>query len=115
MTKAEIKYVLEACNEKLDVLTPLLNIRYITITKLEHKVCQVNEWRFYFDSSNEVLLCYPVDEYFGDVSKLSEDDYDTYDGKNYIYLKDSDGNKLVDCYDFETIAIIAPEVTKEVL
>ena len=113
MTTEEIEYIFNEIGESTDIITPLLGVQYLTFSKLETRTPEIENWRFNFDTTNEVVWCYPVREYKGDVSKLEEDTYDIYNDKYYKYLLNENGEKLADCFDFETLVIIAPKPVKE--
>ena len=109
MTKTEVKYIIETLyGENVDIVTPLLSIESIIITKFEYKLPNINRLRFKFDTSNEILECYTVRPYSGEVKSnwVLHKDYDEYNGKIYRYLTDPEsGEPCIDYYDFEGIVI----------
>lgn len=110
MTKEQIKYIVEdVLEDNLDRVTPLLSARYITLTKFENKYINVNSLRVKFDTTNEVLECYYVEKYTGEIpaSWVVGKNYDTINGVNYKYLMDRDENPIIDYYDFSAVMLFA--------
>lgn len=111
MTKAEVKYTIETIyGENVKIITPLLSIESIIISKFEYKLPNINRNRFKFDTDNEILECYTVKPYNGIIpsSWVLNKDYDEYNGKYYRYLTDDkSGEPLVDYYSFDGIVSIS--------
>lgn len=110
MTKAEIKFIIETTlGEALDVVTPLLSVKRLKISKLEDKLPKINRMRFKFDTTNELLECYVCRKYDGEINpnwKLGKH-YDIYDGVTYKYLfNDETMEPYIDIFDFSDIVMI---------
>lgn len=110
MTKEEIKFVInETMGEALDMTTPLLSIKNIKISKLEDKRPKINNIRFKFDMTNELLKCYVCRKYEGDIPSNWEINkhYDIYNNITYKYLfNETTMEPYVDVYDFASIVMI---------
>jgi len=113
MTKNDIQYIIgDTLGEALDTVTPLLSVRYITISKLENRFIGIDSLRFKFDMTNEILICYSCHKYLGTIPDtwVLGQQYDTYDGVNYKYMFDEDTlEPYADVYDFSNIVNICPE------
>ena len=110
MTKEEIKFVInETMGEALDMITPLLSIKNIKMSKLENRRPKINNIRFKFDMTNELLKCYICRKYEGDIPSNWEINkhYDIYNGITYKYLfNEITMEPYVDVYDFASIVMI---------
>ena len=103
MTKNDITLICSKLGIATDQITPLTQVSYICLSKLETKLPDPSTRRFKFDMDNEVLVCYickqvkfPVADGMGDV----------YQDTNYAYLTDNNGELLEDVYDFSNIMSI---------
>lgn len=110
MTKEMIKYVIETTmGEPLDMVTPLLSVKSIKISKLENKYPKINHSRFEFDMTNELLKCYICRKYDGNIPSnwVLHKNYDIYNGVTYKYLfNEKTMEPYVDVYDFSSIVMV---------
>lgn len=110
MTGAEVKYTLDLTGEQVNAISPMLSLSYIIIDKLEKRDIDISKNRYKFDTENELLYCYKVREYSGDIpSEWTEGkQYDIYNNVIYKYLFDLDSlESYVDIFDFSNMKIIA--------
>ena len=99
MTANEIKYILNKANETSALngeFTELPNIRYFVIDKLEVKIPSKDSWRYLFDFENSLLYIYSI--------KIENGEYK--------FVKDANGENLLDVYDFSSIIMISPYSVK---
>ena len=104
MTKNDISLICNKLGIAMNQITPLTQINYICLSKLETKFPNISTRRFKFDMDNEVLVCYICKECDYTIDDNTKGD--TYQDKNYVYLTSNDGEVLEDVYDFSNIMSI---------
>ena len=109
MTKAQVKYIIEnICNDECDKVTPLLGNNKIVMNNNTILLTDLYNYRYKFDSSNELLYRYKVRVYSNNEEEVpSHGHYDTYTvgDKTYVfeYLVDKNNNALFDVFDIDKI------------
>ena len=103
MTKNDIMLICDKLGIVKNEITPLTQLRYICLSKLETKVINPESRRFEFDMDNEVLVEYFCKE-VGYVPSAGKGD--VFQDRNYAYLTDENGELLRNVYEFENIMSI---------
>lgn len=116
MTKAQVKYIVEdVLNSNVNITTPLVEAKYIHMSRFENKYVDINNIRFKFvyDENDddkcwmEIVTCRK--------SKMKPDEvpntwvlnehYDIYNDNVYVYSKNSLGQIVKDIYDYDNIIL----------
>ena len=108
MTTNQISYIIEELLEdNMDSMTKLSKCKYFTFSKMENKFCGNNNTLFRFNSTTEMVECYPCrkineNKINGSLEVVEITNGDT---KEYFELiKDGDGF-LYDSYTFAEIIL----------